>query len=423
MTKTRTSRFISMLICVCMAVLCIQGLSFRAAADEVYEEFTTTDAASYTGEHFQITQNEGGGDGSILGDGDGLMLGNWWLTRDTGWVIADAITVSSLHGEKITRIEAYIGYMESHGILPDLDANIGTIEGFSFQGNGSVCTITISDINDTSVQIYNSNMGDRVGNYSFVQIKNWKIYYDDGIHTHNYAFSAEGDTISITCDKAGCTEPPYTASITLVAPTLTTEGGEDSPEATVLCTDIDEDFLAYWDYNSMEDLMADLQGAIVYYNGEEELAEAPTEAGDYTAELTFYDNDVEYTATISYTIAEATPTPAPSAPIVISGTAKAASGGAPGLVSGTGEADEMLTWNAKLDGKTLTWEAKDGADGFVISIRAKGAKAFKRFARVTEKSADLSKLKPGTYTVYVRYEKDGKLAKCRQSARTTIKIG
>ena len=72
---------------------------------------------------------------------------------------------------------------------------------------------------------------------------------------------------------------------------------------------------------------------------------------------------------------------------------------------------------------TLTWDAKDGADGYVISIRGKGDKAFRRLDRVTDKSAVLSDLKPGTYTVYVRYEKDGKLAKCRQSARTIIEIG
>ena len=421
MTKTRTSRLISMFLCVCMAVLCIQGLSFRAAADEVYEEFATVSDRTLTGnrgeidfsagEHFKISSTLSK-DGIPYCDPDGL-----WVSP------LSTVTVASLNGEIITKIEAHIGWMQ-YEALPAVSS--GAISGYTYVYHGS-CDITVNDINASSVT-FSELTGYNDGMYqSMYEISSLKIYYDDGIHTHNYAFSADGSTITVNCDKAGCTEPPYTASLTLVAPTLTTEGGEGSPEVTVLYTGIDEDFLARWHYNSMEELIAEVQGAIVYYNGEEELDEAPTEAGDYTAELTVYG---ECTAAISYTIAEAEseepepePEPKPEfAPIVISASAKAASGGAPGLVSGTSGSFEMLTWNAKLDGSTLTWEAKDGADGFVISIRAKGAKAFKRFDRVTEKSADLSRLKAGTYTVYVRYEKDGKLAKCRQSARTTITI-
>ena len=420
MTKTRTSRFISMFLCVCMAVLCIQGLSFRAAADEVYEEFATVSDDVVTGnigvidvsagEHFKILSTLSD-DGIYYCDPDGL-----WVSPD------ETVTVTSLNGEIITKIEAHIGYMQNDA-LPAVSS--GTISGYTYVEYGS-CDITVNDINASSVT-FSEQTGYDDGDYtSMYEISSWKIYYVEGSHTHNYVYSAEGDTISITCDADGCTEPPYTASMTLVAPTLTTEGGEGSPEATILMSGIDDEFVSFCEYQTMEEFVLAGQNAIVYYNGDEELAEAPTEAGDYTAELSFYDDDVgEYIAAISYTIAEATPEPepAPSAPIAVTGTAKAASGGAPGLVSGTSGSFEMLTWNAQLSGKTLTWEAKDGADGYVISIRAKGAKAFKRFDRVTEKSADLSKLKAGTYTIYVRYEKDGKLAKCRQSARTTIKIG
>ena len=376
MTKTRTSRFISMLICVCMAVLCIQGLSFRAAAKEVTE--------------WQI--------------GDSINLaGKWYYRDDTNdnlrtWE-GDTRTVPEPEYAGPINQWYFADVMDGWNLwltLPDGKTGSDTPTGFKIK----------------------SGAGTEVDPYEF------ELTYT---HTHNYVFSADSDTITVNCDADGCTEPPYTATMTLVAPTLTTEGGEGSPEATLLCTGIDEEFVSTCDYQTVEEFVLAGQNAIVYYDGDTELEEAPTEAGDYTAEVTFNDNDVEYTATISYTIAEAESeeepiVPAPSAPIVISGTAKAASGGAPGLVSGTSGSLEMLTWNAKLDGSTLTWEAKDGADGYVISIRAKGAKAFKRFDRVTEKSADLSKLKPGTYTIYVRYEKDGKLAKCRQSARTTITI-
>ena len=382
MTKTRTSRLISMLICVCMAVLCIQGLSFRAAALEVTQ--------------WQI--------------GDDINLAGKWVSRDDqldnfGSWVGDTCTVPEPSYNESWGQWLFKSVLDGYNLfitVPDGKTGSDTPTGFKIK----------------------SGAGTEVDPYQF------ELIYTAIAHTHNYVFSAEGDTISITCDKDGCTEPPYTASITLIPPTLTTEGGEGSPEATILCTGIDDEFVSTCDYQTVEEFVIAGQNAIVYYDGDTELEEAPTEAGDYTAEVTFNDNDVEYTATISYTIAEAEseeepdpePAPAPSAPIVISGTAKAASGGAPGLVSGTSDAIEMLTWNAKLDGSTLTWEAKDGADGFVISIRAKGAKAFKRFDRVTEKSADLSKLKAGTYTIYVRYEKDGKLAKCRQSARITITI-
>ena len=380
-----------MFLCVCMAVLCIQGLSFRAAAAEV-TQWQIGDSINLAGKWFYFDDTNS----NIINRGRDLahaVVTPSYVSNFNQWKFEDTIEQDQ---------RCYNGVIEdmvlTHYIwltVPEDKTCSDVPIGFKVKSGAG----TIEDP------------------YRF------ELMYT---HTHNYAFSAEGDTISITCDKVGCTEPPFTATMTLVAPTLTTEGGEGSPEATVLCTGIDEDFLAYWDYNSMEDFMAEAQNVIVYYNGDEKLDEAPTKAGDYTAKLTVYG---EYTATISYTIAEATPepepapVPAPSAPIAVTGTAKAASGGAPGLVSGTSEADEMLTWNAKLDGTTLTWEAKDGADSYVISIRGKGDKAFKRFDRVTEKSADLSKLKAGTYTVYVRYEKDGKLAKCIQSARKVIEIG
>ncbi len=392
MTKTRTSRLISMLICVCMAVLCIEGLSFRAAAEA--ETYTVT----------------------ISANGNSKTIENVTLPRTF------SCDYDSENGELDYIIREL--YEINGGFCRSSSAPSSDNPSVTAGRDGRSHYFTITSEFAGSATISGPYASRDTGSYFDYSLS---VSLEPEAHTHNYVFSADDDTITVNCDADGCTEPPFTASITLVAPTLTTEGGEGSPEATILCTGIDEEFVSTCDYQTVEEFVLAGQNAIVYYNGDTELEEAPTEAGDYTAEVTFNDNDVEYTATISYTIAEAESeeepiVPAPSAPIVISGTAKAASGGAPGLVSGTSEADEMLTWNAQLDGSTLTWEAKDGADGFVISIRAKGAKAFKRFARVTEKSADLSKLKPGTYTVYVRYEKDGKLAKCRQSARTTITI-
>ena len=330
MTKTRTSRLISMLICVCMAVLCIQGLGFRAAADA--ETYTLT----------------------ISANGNTKTVENVTLPRTF------SCDYSFENGELDYIIRELYGITEGfcNGNNPPSSDNPSVTAGRDAGDHYFTITSEFAGSATISGQYYN---------YATYQYFDYSLSVSLGIpeaHTHDYAFSADGDTITVNCDKAGCTEPPYTASITLIPPTLTTEGGEGSPEATLLFTGIDEDLLAYWNC-TMEDLMAVAQNAIAYYNGDEKLDEAPTEAGDYTAKLTIY-HDGGHTAAISYTIAEAEseeepdpePAPAPSAPIVISGTAKAASGGAPGLVSGTSEADEMLTWNAKLDGKTLTWEVR-----------------------------------------------------------------
>gem|GEM_PF-6195733 len=90
---------------------------------------------------------------------------------------------------------------------------------------------------------------------------------------------------------------------------------------------------------------------------------------------------------------------------------------------GTGEArnEEALTWDAKISGNILTWSSADGADRFVISAKKKGETTWKRIGTTTKNSYELSALN-GSYTIMVRYEKDGVLAKARNSAKTAAEI-
>ena len=188
-----------MFLCVCMAVLCIQGLSFRAAADEVdevYEKFTTRSSSTLygnhgeieiaAGEHFKISTNMSVDDDSNRAyfDEDGL-----WI-----WPYAN-VTVTALNGETISKIEAHIGWMQKDA-LPAVSS--GTISGYTYVEHGS-CDITVNDINASSVTFFEQTEFYDISTPPMYEISSWKIYY----HTHDYAFSAEGDTISITCDKAG----------------------------------------------------------------------------------------------------------------------------------------------------------------------------------------------------------------------------
>ncbi|MBQ9209882.1 MAG: hypothetical protein IJ149_09950 [Oscillospiraceae bacterium] len=78
--------------------------------------------------------------------------------------------------------------------------------------------------------------------------------------------------------------------------------------------------------------------------------------------------------------------------------------------------EKAYTWGAKAEDNTLTWEAAEGADSFVIFARGYKEKTYKKIGTATEKSFYLSVLKKGTYDIIVRYEKCGVMAKCRNSA-------
>ena len=108
-------------------------------------------------------------------------------------------------------------------------------------------------------------------------------------HTHEWSYTAEGAVITATCaDSDGGHGTPKTATLTINAPALKTYGGSESAEATITGT-----------IDGVE------TPAVVYKKGDETLSAAPTEPGDYVAEITLGTGDNSATASIGYTIAKA----------------------------------------------------------------------------------------------------------------------
>jgi len=105
-----------------------------------------------------------------------------------------------------------------------------------------------------------------------------------GAHDHEWSYTAEGATITATCSNTdGGHTGELSATMTIVAPTLSVYGGTGSAEATVI--------------NNVDGVNTP---SIIYKRGETILNAAPIDAGTYTANITV--NDV--TATVEYTIAK-----------------------------------------------------------------------------------------------------------------------
>ena len=105
-------------------------------------------------------------------------------------------------------------------------------------------------------------------------------------HEHDWSFVADGATITATCEAEGHVGE-NTATLTINVPELTAFGGEGSPEVTIT-GNIDG-----------------VTPSIVYKKGDDTLDAAPTDAGDYTVEVTVGEGDKAVTAKESYTIAQA----------------------------------------------------------------------------------------------------------------------
>ena len=143
-------------------------------------------------------------------------------------------------------------------------------------------------------------------------------------HNHSFNYSASGAAVTATCaDKDGnCTLPPsseggtdHVAKLTIEKPTLTTYGqtGDSISAAATL------DGLA--DFNSATGLEVSAD-AIKYYKATKSgssytktgnaLSAAPTDAGNYVAEITVTvvkdQVGTDYIASVGYTIAKANPT-------------------------------------------------------------------------------------------------------------------
>ena len=128
-----------------------------------------------------------------------------------------------------------------------------------------------------------------------------RVVYTLSCHEHKWTYTAEGDTITISC-VGGCTHgyDKTPATLTIAAPTLQTYGQEGegiSAEASI--TDKDgfqgEAKVAYY----KTDESGEKTG--------EALEGAPTDAGTYWAEITLGEDDAAATAHVAYEIAKADP--------------------------------------------------------------------------------------------------------------------
>ncbi|MBQ5548388.1 MAG: hypothetical protein IIT33_06080, partial [Prevotella sp.] len=131
-------------------------------------------------------------------------------------------------------------------------------------------------------------------------LNSYKKIQFPAVHDHSFTYTSTGDMITATCSKEGCTLPKvgekHIATLTIVMPTMTTYGGTGSAAATIT------------DENSIKG-----EAEVKYFNatksGEtytktgDALTAAPTNAGNYVAEITLGEGTNEATASVGYTIA------------------------------------------------------------------------------------------------------------------------
>ena len=123
-------------------------------------------------------------------------------------------------------------------------------------------------------------------------------------HEHDFTYSANGATITATCSADGCDLTDGKATLTLAAPTLSTHGqtGEGvSAEVTVTDENSIQGDAAVSSYNATK------SGTTYTKTGSASTA-APTDAGDYVAQITLGADNNKATASVGYTIAKANPT-------------------------------------------------------------------------------------------------------------------
>lgn len=133
-----------------------------------------------------------------------------------------------------------------------------------------------------------------------VSIDNITITEQPVVHVHDFAFTAEGDTITATCTASGC-DLEVNPTLTIVAPQKQVYGDDLSELATLEGLD---------DFNEITGLEVS-EDDIRYFDaakgGETELDSAPTDAGSYEARITVLEGEDAVTAVVEYEIEKADP--------------------------------------------------------------------------------------------------------------------
>ncbi len=130
---------------------------------------------------------------------------------------------------------------------------------------------------------------------------------------HSFVYDANGATVTATCEHDRCKYKNTPAKLTIVAPTLTTVGGKGSESATLTgLTDFNTATGLSVSADSIRYFKATKNGT-TYTKSGSALTSAPTDAGDYLAEITVSDVKTgaettgNVTAGLGYTIAKEAP--------------------------------------------------------------------------------------------------------------------
>ena len=126
---------------------------------------------------------------------------------------------------------------------------------------------------------------------TLVSYKNALRLKFEGLHEHNFTYSASGATITATCTAEGCDLEGNSISFTMVRPPMQMEGDGQSPEV---------DFEGLDAFNEATGLNLSLADVSYYDSDGYEYEYAPNFAGDFTATITVAEG---VTASVDYSIA------------------------------------------------------------------------------------------------------------------------
>ena len=173
------------------------------------------------------------------------------------------------------------------------------------------------------------------------------------IHGHMFAYSANGATITATCNGSiGTCDLTSNPTLTLVAPTKKVDTDNGSAEATLNAEELTA-------FNKATGLSI-TSDSIEYYEGTTKLETAPTTKGEYKAKLTVGTGDNKATAEVGYSIGTSTQTHSMTITLVIKEKAKITTAPKANTLTYTGNAQALVTAGVANHG---TMQYKLGEDG------------------------------------------------------------
>ena len=242
------------------------------------------------------------------------------LTADSGSFAAasDAITATDLTDIELTGEKLWLLSADQVDNLPTAVKTLNSNWWIRTPGTNGP-TGTKAKCVDTTGSIGESYVDNSLGVRPALTLDLSKVEFDSetntfalpAAHEHDFSYSKKDvATITATCWADGCTLTDSKVTLTIVAPTLTVYGGTGSEAATLDGLDA---------FNEATELAISAD-SIKYYNATKEgtdytktgdaLATAPTNAGDYVAEIMLPVSTAKIAGTpirVGYTIAKADP--------------------------------------------------------------------------------------------------------------------